>query len=81
MIGFYAEVERHTTDGRMDMVVKTSDYIYIFEFKLDKTADEALQQIDAKQYAMPFEHDSRHLYKIGVNFSTKTRRIDGWKME
>lgn len=81
MIGFYAEVERHTTDGRMDMVVKTSDYIYIFEFKLDKTADEALQQIDAKQYAMPFEHDSRHLYKIGVNFSTKTRRIDCWKME
>lgn len=80
MIGFYTEVERHTSDGRIDMIVKTSDYIYILEFKLDKTADEALQQIDDKQYAKPFENDGRHIYKIGVNFSTKTRRIDGWKI-
>ena len=61
MIGFYTEVERHTSDGRIDMIVKTSDYIYILEFKLDKSADEALQQIEDKQYAMPFEHDGRHL--------------------
>jgi len=80
MIGFYTELERHTSDGRIDMIVKTSDYIYILEFKLDKSADEALQQIDDKQYAKPFEHDGRHIYKIGVNFSTKTRRIDGWKI-
>lgn len=80
MIGFYTEVERHTSNGRMDMIVKTSDYIYIFEFKLDKTADEALQQIIDKEYTKPFEHDGRHIYKIGVNFSTKTRRIDGWKI-
>lgn len=80
LMGFYVEVERHTSDGRMDMIVKTSDYIYIFEFKLDKTADEALQQINYKEYAKPFEHDGRHIYKIGVNFSTKTRRIDGWKI-
>ena len=80
MIGFYAEVERHTSDGRVDMVVKTSDYIYILEFKLDKTADEALQQIEDKQYAKPFEQDCRCVYKVGVNFSTKTRRIDGWKV-
>lgn len=80
MIGFYTELERHTSDGRIDMIVKTSDYIYIIEFKLDKTADETLQQIDDKQYAKPFEHDGRHIYKIGTNFSTKTRRIDGWKI-
>lgn len=80
MIGFYTEVERHTTDGRIDMVVKTSDYIYILEFKLDKTADEALQQIEDKQYAKSFGQDSCHIHLIGVNFSTKTRRIDGWKM-
>lgn len=79
MIGFYTEVERHTSDGRIDMTVTTSDHIYIFEFKLDKTADEALQQIENKQYAKLFEHDGRHIYKIGVNFSTKTRRIDDWK--
>lgn len=80
MMGFYTEVERHTTDGRMDMLIQTQDYIYILEFKLDKSADEALRQIDYKQYAKPFEHDSRKLYKIGINFSTKTRRMEGWKI-
>ena len=80
MLGFYVDVERHTSDGRMDMLVQTKDYIYIFEFKIDKSADEALAQIEEKQYAKPFETDSRKLYKIGVNFSSATRRIEGWKM-
>ena len=80
MMGFYTEVERHTSDGRMDMLIQTQDYIYILEFKLDRSADEALRQIEERQYAKPFEHDSRKLYKIGINFSTKTRRIEGWKM-
>ena len=81
MIGFYTEVERHTTDGRMDMLIQTQDFIYIIEFKLDKSADEALQQIKDKQYAKPFEHDTRTLYEIGVNFSSRTRRIEGWKIQ
>ncbi len=80
MMGFYTEVERHTTDGRMDMLVKTADYVYILEFKLDRSADEALQQIEAKQYAAPFAADPRTLYKIGVNFSSQTRRVEGWKI-
>ncbi len=80
MIGFYTEVERHTSDGRMDMLIKTSDYIHIIEFKIDKSAEEALKQIDEKQYGKPFEQDERQLYKIGANFSTKTKRLDGWKM-
>ena len=80
MLGFYTDVERHTTDGRMDMLVQTKDYIYIFEFKIDKSADEALAQIDEKQYAKAFEADSRKLYKIGVNFSSTTRRIESWKV-
>lgn len=80
MLGFYTNVERHTTDGRMDMLVQTKDYIYIFEFKIDKSADEALRQIEEKQYAKPFEMDSRKLYKIGVNFSSTTRRIESWKV-
>lgn len=78
MVGFYVDVERHTSDGRMDMVVQNKDFIYIFEFKIDKSADEALAQIDEKQYAKPFANDSRKLYKIGVNFSSKTRRIEDW---
>ena len=80
MLGFYVDVERHTSDGRMDMLVQTKDYIYIFEFKIDKSADEALKQIEEKQYAKPFESDARKLYKIGVNFSSETRRIDSWKV-
>ena len=80
MVGFYTDTERHTSDGRMDMVVQTADYIYIFEFKLDKSADEALAQIEEKQYALPFANDPRKLYKIGVNFSSETRRIESWKV-
>lgn len=80
--GFYgvAKTERHTSDGRMDMLVQTADYIYIFEFKLDKSADEALAQIDENQYALPFATDPRKLYKIGVNFSSETRRVESWKV-
>ena len=80
MVGFYTDTERHTSDGRMDMVVQTADYIYLFEFKLDKSADEALAQIEEKQYAAPFAHDPRKIYKIGVNFSSTTRRIESWKV-
>ena len=80
MLGFYVDVERHTSDGRMDMLMQTEDYIYILEFKLDKSADEALAQIEEKQYAKPFMQDQRKLYKIGVNLSTATRRIEGWKI-
>lgn len=80
MVGFYTETERHTSDGRMDMVVQTADYIYLFEFKLDKSVEEALEQIERKQYAAPFANDPRKLYKIGVNFSSKTRKVEGWKV-
>ncbi len=79
-LSFYIDVERHTSDGRMDMLMQTKDYIYILEFKMDKSADEALAQIEEKQYAKPFEMDSRKLYKIGVNFSSTTRWIEEWKM-
>lgn len=80
MLGFYVDVERHTSNGRMDMVVLTKDYIYIFEFKIDKSADEALAQIEEKEYAKPFAMDGRKLYKIGVGFSSKTRGVDTWKV-
>lgn len=51
------------------------------EFKLEGTAEEALQQINEKHYALPFEMDERKLFKIGVNFSTKTRNIEKWVIE
>ena len=80
MVGFYTETERHTSDGRMDMVVQTADYIYLFEFKLDKSVEEALAQIEKREYALPFAHDPRKLFKIGVNFSSETRRVESWKV-
>ena len=80
-MGFYVEVERHTTNGRMDIVIQTPNYIYILELKIDKTAKEALQQIEEKEYAIPFSEDHRQLFKIGVNFSSATRRVDGWLIQ
>ena len=81
MMGFFTEVERTTSRGRMDIVMKTKDYIYVMELKLDGTADEALKQIDDKGYAEPFKSDGRQIYKIGVNFSSETRGIEEWKIE
>lgn len=81
LVGFYTEVEYHTSEGRVDLVLKTQDYIYIMEFKLNGTAEEALQQIHDKHYAQPFEADKRKLFKIGVNFNSKTRNIEKWIIE
>ncbi|MDD2205371.1 MAG: AAA family ATPase [Bacteroidales bacterium] len=80
MMGFYTTVERPTSESRMDMIIKTKDYIYILEFKLDGSAEDALRQIEEKGYAKPFAMDSRKLFKIGVNFDTKKRCIGEWKM-
>ncbi len=81
MLGFYTEVERETSNGRMDMTVKTKDYIYIFEFKLNGSADDALRQIEEKDYAKPFALDNRKLIKVGVNFSLEKRCIEEWKKQ
>ena len=81
LVGFYTQAEYHTSEGRVDLVVKTADYIYVMEFKLEGTAEEALQQINEKHYAKPFESDGRTLFKIGVNFSAETRNIEKWVTE
>ena len=81
MMGLYTKVERPTSESRMDMVIETKDYVYIVEFKLDGTPEEALQQIEEKGYAKPFTMDARKLYRIGINFSLEKRCIDGWKIE
>jgi len=81
MLGFYVEVERHTTNGRMDILLQTPDYIYILELKINQSAEVALQQIEEKGYAKPFKNDSRKLFKIGMNFSTETKLIDDWEIK
>ena len=80
LIGFYVKAEYHTSEGRIDMVLQTDRFIYLMEFKLDGTADDALRQIEEKGYAPPFASDTRKLFKIGVNFSNKTRNIETWKV-
>ena len=65
----------------MDCIDETPEYIYIFEIKLDGTADEALQQIEDKGYARPYEADKRKLFKIGTVFSSETGTISEFKVE
>lgn len=81
LVGFYVQVEYHTSEGRVDLVLQTDKFIYVMEFKLDGTAEEALRQINEKHYARPFEADTRKLFKIGVNFSKETRNIEKWLVE
>ena len=81
LMGFYTKVEYRTSEGRIDLVLQTDNFIYVMEFKLDGTAEEALQQINEKHYIQPFQTDSRKLFKIGVNFSGKTRNIERWIVE
>ena len=78
IMGFYVQVEYPTSQGRIDVIIKTTDYIYIIECKLDGSADEALKQIITNNYAAPFAGDPRPLFSIGVNFSTKTRGVEKW---
>ncbi|MDE6381153.1 MAG: ATP-binding protein [Muribaculaceae bacterium] len=81
LIGIDAKAEVHTSDGRIDLLIETPKYIYVIELKYDATPEEALRQIEEKGYARKFATDGRRLFKIGVSFSSETRRIDGWKIE
>ena len=81
LIGLYTRVEYHTNRGRIDLVLQTDRYIYVMEFKLNGTAEEALHQINEKQYIQPFVSDGRQIVKIGVNFSSETRNIEKWVVE
>ena len=81
LCGFYTELEKHTNKGRMDMTIKTDQYIYIFEFKFNATAEIALQQIYDKGYTEPYKMDSRQIVCVGVNYSSESRNIDKWIVE
>lgn len=80
LMGEYVEVEKATSNGRIDILLQTAEYIYIIEIKINDTVDAALQQIEDKGYARPFAGDTRKLYKIGVRFSTESRGIEDWKV-
>ena len=73
-------VEKAQSRGRVDCVVETPRYVYIFEFKLDGTSAEALRQIEDRGYALEYASDARQLYKIGVSFSSETGTVGEWKV-
>lgn len=73
--------EEHTSDGRIDMTIKTKDFIYIIEIKRDTSSLEALNQIKEKKYHLQFETDPRKIFLIGINFSTESRRIENYEIE
>ena len=69
-------VEKETSQGRIDCVLECPDYVYIFEFKLNATAEVALNQIDEKGYAQPYAADKRKIYKVGISFSSDTGTVN-----
>ena len=78
---YFVFVEKETSEGRADCVIEAQDYVYIFEFKRDATAAEAIRQINNKGYANEYSGDKRKLFKIGCNFSTATGTVDDWMVE
>ena len=80
-LGQYAESEINTSNGRLDCVVKTKTHIYIIEFKLNKSAETAIQQIKAKGYADKYHTDAREKVLLGINFSSTEKGIQNWLLE
>ena len=80
LLGRYVMTEQQAYQGRIDCKIETEHFVYLFEYKLDKTAEEALKQIDDKNYALSFTADKRKLFKIGVSFDSKERKLADWKV-
>ena len=81
LIGVRIEAESRTNKGRIDAVIREADHVYIFEFKLDQSADAALAQIREKDYFQKYQHSGKKIILIGANFDTASRQISGWKIE
>ena len=81
LLGVYVRAEYRTSQGRIDIVLQTKDYTYIIECKLDGTAEQALQQISDKAYALPFATGDTKVFRVGLNFSSETRNIEKWVIE
>ena len=81
LMGLQVDAEYQTSDGRIDLLLRTDKFVYIIECKIDSTARIALDQIKSKEYALPWSLDNREKILIGLNFFTTTRRPDGWVVE
>ena len=75
------DVEVHTPTGRVDMVMRTQNTLYLFELKLNKNAQTAMNQIDLKDYASKFSLTGLPVVKVGINFDSERRTISDWQIE
>jgi hypothetical protein len=80
LLGFSCRSEVRLAAGRIDSLVETKNQVYCFEFKLNGAADEALSQIDSKEYLLPWQGSGKRQFKIGVSFVYKNRNIGEWKV-
>ena len=69
-------IEKETSQGRIDCILECPEYVYIFEFKLNSTAEVALKQIEEKDYALPYAADARKIFKVGISFSSETGTVN-----
>ncbi len=80
-LGFQPYAELQTCNARMDMMIQTSRFIYIFELKTNGTAQEAMDQINEKGYHLPFLNSGKQIIKIAANYSSATNNLDSWLIE
>jgi len=78
-LGQFIEAEINTSDGRIDAVVQTDNHVYILEFKLDESADVAIQQIQEKGYTQKYQSLEKQIVGLGINFSSTTKSVEDWK--
>jgi len=78
LLGLHVDSQVRTAKGRLDIVIKTDDHVYVMEVKLDRPAQEAIEQIDTKNYLLPYTLDGKSLTKIGMSFSTEERNVTEW---
>ncbi|MDY3355105.1 MAG: PD-(D/E)XK nuclease domain-containing protein, partial [Prevotella sp.] len=78
---YFADVEIHTPTGRVDMVLRTNTRLYLFELKMNKSAEAAMRQINLKDYASRFSLSGLPVIKVGISFDSERRTIGEWKIE
>ena len=79
LVGSFVQAEVSQARGRPDAVVHTERAVYVLEFKLDQSAEVALKQIRASDYAAPYLNQGKTVKAVGFNFSTEQKAIDQWQ--
>lgn len=80
-LGFMPRAEEQTCSARMDLMLRTRRFIYIFELKTDGSVEEAMEQIEAKRYALPYAGEGKKIIKIAANYSSRTNNIEAWQIK